>query len=298
VLRPLVPGECIEHIHFTAPLGVELQVAAMGANSKIHPSAVINDTAMLGENVEVGPFCVIGPAVKIGARTKLLASVTIVSSTQVGSDCEIHPSVVLGGRPQVHGFHPPKPDVEKPLVVIGDKCTIREFCSVHQSTAGPHAPTRVGNKVYIMSNSHIAHDCIVEDNVTIVTGVGLAGHCHVMDGATIGGMSGLHQTVRVGPGAFVAAGSVLSHDALPYSMVQGNRAKTKGLNHIGLKRNGWSEERIRNLTMKMDKYFRTGKLDAKDINTDVQMMLDFAKGSTRGVALPVSQPSPSRKAKM
>lgn len=268
----------------------------MANTGKGHPTAIIDKSAVLGEDVEVGPFCVIGPAVKIGSRTKLLASVTIISSTHVGSDCEIHSSVVLGGRPQVHGFQPVSPDVEKPLVIIGNNCTIREFVSIHQSTAGPSAPTTVGNKVYIMSNSHVAHDCIVEDNVTIVTGVGLAGHCHVMRGATIGGMAGLHQNVRVGPGAFVAAAAVLSHDALPYSMVQGNRARTKGLNAVGLKRSGWSDERIQDLTTKMGKYFRTGKLDAKDITKDVQMMLDFAKGSKRGVALPEGQSSGRSKA--
>lgn len=266
--------------------------------SKIHSTSIIDPTAVLEEDVAIGPFCSIGPAVRIGARTKLVASVTIIASTHIGSDCELHPSSVIGGRPQVHGFEPSQPDIEKPLVVIGNKCTIREGVSIHQSTAGSGAPTRLGNNVYLMTTVHIAHDCIVDDNVTIVTGVGLAGHCHIMKGATIGGMSGTHQHVRVGQGAFLAAGSILSHDALPYSMIQGNRARTKGLNAVGLKRKGWSDERIQHVTATMDKFFRTGKVDAADINADVQMMLDFAKGSKRGIALPVGAPSPSRKAKM
>ena len=118
-----------------------------------------------------------------------------------------------------------------------------------------------------------------------------------MKGATLGGMAGFHQHVRVGPSAFVGAGSMLVHDALPFSMVQGNRARTKGLNAVGLERSGWSKERIEHVQKTMFKYFRTGKIEAEDLNPDVQMMLDFAKGSKRGIALPVgvaSLPSPSR----
>ena len=282
---------------------VQIQPSNMAPTAKAstlnrHPTAIIDPSANVDESAEVGPFCFIGPAVKIGARTRLLASVTVVASTHIGSDCEIHPNVVLGGRPQVHGFKTAGPNIDKPLVVIGNKCTIREFVSVHQSTAGPDAPTRIGNKVYIMTNAHVAHDCIVEDNVTIVTGVGLAGHCHIMKGATLGGMAGFHQHVRVGPGAFVGAGSMLVHDALPFSMVQGNRARTKGLNAVGLQRSGWTPERIEHVQRTMFEYFATGKIEPEDVNVDVQVMLDFARGSKQGIALPVGVASPSAKAKM
>jgi UDP-N-acetylglucosamine acyltransferase len=181
----------------------------------IHSTSIIDPTCELSEGVEIGPYCIIGPDVQIGERTKLISNVTILSSTKVGKRCTIYPYTTLGGPSQVQNL-----DMKKAALVIGDDCVIRESTTIHLSSKGQDQPTRIGNRNFIMAHSHIGHDSILHDDVTIVTGVGLAGHTEIEKGAIIGGMAGVHQFCRIGEYAFVGAGTKVSYFTFFFRLTQ------------------------------------------------------------------------------
>jgi UDP-N-acetylglucosamine acyltransferase len=168
----------------------------------VHSTAIVDPTCELSAAVEIGPYCVIGPDVFIGEGTKIISNVTILSSTKIGKRCTIYPYAALGGPPQEY-----KIDMTKAALVIGDDCVIRENTTIHLGSKGKDQPTKIGKRNFIMAHSHVGHDCKLEDDVTLVTGVGLAGHSVIQKGAVISGMAGVHQFCRVGEYAFVGAGS-------------------------------------------------------------------------------------------
>jgi UDP-N-acetylglucosamine acyltransferase len=222
----------------------------MGA--RIHPSALVDPRAEIDDAVEIGPYCVVGPGVAIGARTRLASHVVVEGPTAIGRDNAIHSFAVLGGAPQ----H--KRDQGGPArLVVGDANVIREHVTVHRGTDG--GTTSLGSHNLLMVGCHVAHDVSLGAHATIANGVQLAGHAIVHDFATFGGLAGVAQRVRVGESAFVAAGAMVERDVPPFVIVQGDRARVRALNKVGLRRRGVSEESIAALEGAFRAIFASGR---------------------------------------
>ena len=199
---------------------------AIHSNSEIHPSAKI------GKDVRVGPFSTIGRRVKIGDRTEIGPNVYIEADTVVGADCRIFHGASIGGDPQIAGVR----DIVS-FVEIGDHTIVREFVTIHRS-GNQNKKTIVGKNCLIMAYAHIAHDCVIGNDVVLVNATSLSGHIIVEDRAFISGMIGAHQFVRFGKLSMTGGMSRIVKDILPYSTVEGNPARLIGANAIGLKRAG------------------------------------------------------------
>jgi UDP-N-acetylglucosamine acyltransferase len=201
-------------------------------SSRIHPTALIEPGATLHETVEVGPFAVIGESVSIAAGTRIGAHAVIQGRVTLGQDNLIFPGAVIGLEPQDVAYRG-----ESSQVVIGDRNQFREYVTIHRATQGD-AVTRIGNDNLLMVQAHVGHNCCLEDHITIANGVSLGGYVHVESRVVIGGMAGVHQWVRVGKLAMVGALSKITRDVPPFMIVDGNPPRVKGLNKVGLARNG------------------------------------------------------------
>ncbi|MEQ1952402.1 acyl-ACP--UDP-N-acetylglucosamine O-acyltransferase [Mesorhizobium sp. CN2-181] len=199
----------------------------------IHPLALVEPGASIGAGAHIGPFCHVGPDVVLGERTRLISHVVITGATTIGSDCTVHPQAVLGGPPQSTGHKG-----GRTTLTIGDKCIIREYVSINTGTDFGRGATTVGNNGHFLAYVHIAHDCAIGNNVTMTNGATLAGHIEVGDFVGIGGLSAIHQYTRIGHNSFIAGGSMILGDVIPYAMVGGNRATLRGMNVVGMKRSG------------------------------------------------------------
>ncbi|MBL8550750.1 MAG: acyl-ACP--UDP-N-acetylglucosamine O-acyltransferase [Hyphomonadaceae bacterium] len=211
-------------------------------SEKIHPTAIVDRSAELGPDVEVGPWCFIGPKVRIGARTRLIASVHIEALTTLGEDNVVYPFGMLGGPPQDLSYKG-----EPTTLEIGDRNTLREHVAMHRGTVRGRSVTRVGNGGYFMGQSHVAHDCIVGDNVIFAQGAVLGGHVQVGEQVIIGGLAAVHQYGRIGRHAFIGGLSAVVADVIPYGSAFGVHAHLAGLNVIGLKRRNFTREQIHDL---------------------------------------------------
>ncbi|MCG6556739.1 acyl-ACP--UDP-N-acetylglucosamine O-acyltransferase [Ruegeria sp. 1NDH52C] len=201
--------------------------------SQIHPSAIIEEGAQIGADCVIGPFCIVGPKVVLGDRVELKSHVVVTGDTTVGEDTVIFSFAVIGEIPQDKKF-----GGEETSVVIGARNRIREHVTVNAGTAGGGGVTRIGDDCLLMAGCHVAHDCQLGNRVIMVNHAGAAGHCVVADDVIIGGISGLHQWVRVGRGAIIGALTMVANDVIPYGLVQAPRGELDGLNLIGLKRRG------------------------------------------------------------
>lgn len=208
----------------------------------IHPTAIVAAGAQIGEGVSIGAFSIVGPNVEIGAHCELMSHVVVEGHTSIGEGTRIHSFAVLG-----HGPQDLKPSSEASRLSIGRNCILREHVTMHNGTARGGAHTRVGDDCFFMVNAHIAHDCIVGNNVTLVNNVMLAGHCEIGDNVIMGGGSALHQFTRIGHNAFIGGLAAVENDVIPYGMALGNRAYLGGLNIIGLKRRGVTRTDLRAL---------------------------------------------------
>jgi len=204
--------------------------------SKLHPTAIIDPRAELDSGVEVGPYCVIGAGVKIGRGSKLQSHVAIQGRTTLGEGNVVFPFATVGSVPQDLKYQG-----EPSELVIGNRNTIREYVSLNPGTAGGGMITRVGDQNLLMMHCHIAHDCIVGNRNVIANGATLGGHVVIEDFIIVGGLVGIHQFVRIGTGAILGAGSMVSKDVPPYCNATGDRAKLHGLNLEGLKRRGFDK---------------------------------------------------------
>ncbi|MGB3388833.1 MAG: acyl-ACP--UDP-N-acetylglucosamine O-acyltransferase [Pseudaminobacter sp.] len=214
----------------------------MQKQSFIHPSAVVETGASIGAGVHIGPFCHIGSDAVIGDGVRLVGHVTVIGATTLGANTIVYPQAVLGGPPQNQSHKG-----GRTTLTIGANCTIREFVTMHIGTDDARGATTVGDNCNFLAYSHVAHDCIVGNNVTLTNGATLGGHCELGDNVGIGGLSAVHQFVRIGQGAFLAGGSMLVGDLIPYAIAMGNRAKLRGLNVVGLRRSGLSKAEIMTL---------------------------------------------------
>ncbi|MBI6545325.1 MAG: acyl-ACP--UDP-N-acetylglucosamine O-acyltransferase [Cyanobacteria bacterium NC_groundwater_1444_Ag_S-0.65um_54_12] len=199
---------------------------------EIHPTAVVHPTARLGDEVKVGPYAVVGELVAIGAGSMIGPHAIIDPFTSIGENCQIFSGAVVGGIPQDLKF-----TGEESYLTIGDHNVIRECVTINRAT-GRGEQTRIGNGNLFMAYVHIAHNCIIGNHVILANGVTVAGHVEIEDYAIIGGLTGLHQFIRVGTMAMVGAMSRLAQDVPPYMLVQGSPPKVYGPNSLGLRRNG------------------------------------------------------------
>lgn len=253
---------------------------------KIHETAVIHPGARIGKDVEVGPYAVIGENVVIGDGTKIGAHVVIDGWTSIGKNCVIYPSASIGTEPQDLKFRG-----EKSYVFIGDNCKIREFATVNRAT-GEGEETRVGSGCLLMAYTHIAHNCVVGNNVVMSNAATLAGHVVVEDRAVIGGLAGVHQFVKIGRNAMIGGASKVVQDVPPFVIVDGHPAKVCGLNNVGLARAGISELSRRNLKKAYKILFRSGLILAQAIAVmeqeldsceEVEHFLRFLRNAERGI---------------
>ena len=202
-------------------------------SSRIHPSAIIEDGAQIGADVAIGPFCHVGPQVVLADRVRLHSHVVVTGQTEVGEDTEIHPFSVIGGIPQDLKFKG-----EATRLIIGARNRIREHVTMNTGTEGGGGITRVGDDGLFMAGCHVAHDVQIGNRVIVVNSAALAGHCIIEDDVIIGGLSGVHQWVRIGQGAIIGAVTMVTNDVIPYGLVQAPRGVLDGLNLVGLKRRG------------------------------------------------------------
>jgi UDP-N-acetylglucosamine acyltransferase len=206
----------------------------------VHPTSVISSKAQLAEGVWVGPHCVIGEKVIIHKDTRLEGNIQILGSTEIGESCRFSPFCVIGGEPQDVGYRG-----EETKVRIGDRNNFREFVTVNRGTVKGGGQTVIGNDGYFMAYSHIAHDCRVGNGVVFINAATLAGHVSFDDFATLSAFSAVHQFCRVGKYAYVGGFTVVTQDVVPFAKVAGMRpVLLYGLNAIGLRRQGFTRERI------------------------------------------------------
>lgn len=202
-------------------------------SAKIHASAIIEDGAVIGADCLIGPLCTVGPQVKLGKGVELKSHVVVTGDTEIGDDTVLFPFSVIGEIPQDLKFAG-----ENTKLIIGKRNRIREHVTMNTGTAGGGYITRVGDDGLFMAGCHVAHDAQIGNKVILVNNVAVAGHVVIEDDVIVGGLSGLHQWVRIGRGAIIGALSMVTADVLPHALVQGPRGELDGLNLVGLKRRG------------------------------------------------------------
>lgn len=253
----------------------------------IHPTAVIHTKAQLDSTVEVGPFSVIGEHVRIGKGTRVGAHVVIDGWTDIGEECLFFPFASIGTAPQDLKYKG-----EETRLKIGNQNTIREYVTLNRGTQQGRGETTIGDRNFFMAYVHVAHDCLIGNNVIMANAATLAGHITVGDRAFLGGLSGVHQFVSIGSYAMIGGCSAVAQDVPPFVSIAGNRAKLYGLNLVGLERNGFSKERIEALKGAYKLFFRTGltlREAAKQArekwegNPDVETFVSFIESSERGI---------------
>lgn len=205
----------------------------------IHPTAIIEEGAQIGDKVQIGPYCTVGPQVVLGEGVELVSHVSLAGSLTIGAHTKVFPFASLGHPPQDLKFKG-----ENSVTLIGEKCTIREYVTIQPGTESDLMKTQVGNNCLLMVGSHVAHDCVVGDNVIMANNATLAGHVTVGNHVIIGGLSAIQQFVRVGDHAIIGGMSGVEKDVIPYAMVMGERARLNGLNIVGMRRRGLSNQTI------------------------------------------------------
>ena len=255
-----------------------------GGSSNIAPTAIIDPTAKIHPTAKIGPYTIIGPDVVIEENVQI-GSFCTIEYAWIRKNTKIFDNVCIGTLPQDLKYKG-----EKTQVIIGENCVIREFVTINRGTVTKL--TSIGNNCYLMAYSHVAHDCRVGNDVTIANGGTLAGHVCVEDGVNIGGLVAIHQFVRVGKFAMLGGGAMVSKDVPPFVMVVGDRAELWGVNVIGLRRKGFSKEKIREIKIIYKKLFRSNlplseaveKIEKENnYSEEVKYMLDFIKNSKRGI---------------
>ncbi len=252
----------------------------------IHPHTYIHPNAKLAENVKIDPFTVLHQDVVIGEGTWIGSNVTIMEGVHIGKNCRIFPGAVLGAIPQDLKFKG-----EQTIVEIGNNTTIREFVTIHRGTRD-RWKTTVGNNCLIMAYSHIAHDCSVGNNCIMSNNSQMAGHVIMADFAWIAGFTAIHQFVKIGQHSFIAGGSLVRKDVPPYIKAVRNPLSYGGVNSVGLKRRGFSLEKINQILdiyrIIYNKGFNTSKalefIEEEMTATDERdEIIGFIRESERGI---------------
>ncbi|MCG8371324.1 MAG: acyl-ACP--UDP-N-acetylglucosamine O-acyltransferase [Proteobacteria bacterium] len=254
----------------------------------IHATAIVSEKATVAGDVEIGPYSIIGDDVEIGSGTRIDSHVVIKGPTTIGRDNRIYQFAALGDDPQdkAYGGEPTR-------LVVGDRNTIREYVTFSRGTAKDRGVTTVGDDNWIMAHSHVAHDCVVGDNVVMANNTALAGHVYIGDWVICGGNSGVHQFCKIGAHAFLGMFSAVNRDIPAYSMVSGQPAVLRGINSEGLRRRGFAAEQIRNIKRAYRIAFRSGRKLADALEEiealaagqpELDPFLDSLRSSERGLA--------------
>jgi UDP-N-acetylglucosamine acyltransferase len=260
--------------------------------AQIHPTAIVDARAELDASVTVGAYTLVGAQVRIGAGSTVGPHCVIEGRTTIGRDNRIWQYASLGAAPQDKKY-----DGEPTELLIGDRNTIREFCTFNRGTAQDTGVTRIGNDNWVMAYVHIAHDCVVGDQTILANNATLAGHVHIGDWVILGGLTGVHQFTKVGAHAMAGFASHVSQDVPPFMMVDGNPLAVRGFNVEGLRRRGFTPARIAVVKQMHKLLYRDGlTLDkaraaiaaladgAPEAAAEVALMSDFLAASTRGIA--------------
>ena len=229
----------------------------------IHKTAIIDSKAKLSSNIKVGPYSIIGPNVEIGEGSEIQSHVSIIGNTKIGINNKIYPFASIGNDPQDLKFNGEETELK-----IGDNNKIREYVTINPGTKGGGGLTRVGNNCLFMVSSHIAHDCIIGNNVILVNNVALGGHAEIQDNVIIGGNSAVQQFTRVGRSAMIGGMCGVVRDVIPYGIAHGNRSILQGLNLIGLRRKNISNKEIITLTDAYKELFKNENLTENLGNLD------------------------------
>ncbi len=219
----------------------------------IHPTAVVHDRAELADDVVVGPFCIVGEHVKIGSGTELRSHVVVEGHTTIGERNQIYQFTSIGQEPQDKKYKG-----EESYVQIGNENIIRESVTIQIGTEGGGLWTKIGDRNLFMTCSHVGHDSIIGDGCILANCVPLAGHVILEDFVILGGLSAVHQFVRIGSHSMAAAGSMVTMDVPPYCYAHGNHARLRGINSIGLTRRGFDQAQVREVRRCYQMVFRKG----------------------------------------
>lgn len=201
--------------------------------TSIHPSAIVEPGAVIGEGCVIGPFSIIGPEVTLGRGVVVKSHAVVTGWTDVGDETVIFPFACVGEVPQDLKFRG-----ERTRLIVGARCRIREGATLNTGTEGGGGITHVGDDCLLMTGAHVGHDARIGNRVVLANQAAIAGHCVIGDDVIVGGLSGVHQFVRVGRGAIIGAVTMVTNDVVPFGLVQGPRGDLDGLNLVGLKRRG------------------------------------------------------------
>ncbi len=221
----------------------------------IHKTAIIDKGAKISSNVEIGPYTIIGPNVEIDEGTKIQSHVNITGCTKIGQNNKIYPFASIGSNPQDLKFKG-----EKTELIIGNNNVIREYVTANPGTIGGGGVTKIGNRNLLMIGAHVAHDCIIGNNVVIANNAAIAGHAKIDDDVIIGGNCGIQQFTRIGKMAMIGGMSGVSRDVIPYGLSFGNRNYLEGINIIGLRRKKTTNQEILTLNEAYKEIFKTDQL--------------------------------------
>jgi UDP-N-acetylglucosamine acyltransferase len=262
--------------------------------ASIHETAIVDAGAKIGADVSIGPYCVVGPDVTLGDGVVLKPHVVVDGVTEIGDGTQIYPFASIGLQPQDLKF-----SGEKSRLIVGRSNVIREHVTMNPGTEGGGMETRVGDNGLFMIGVHIAHDCIVGNNVILANNATLAGHVSVGDFAVIGGLAAVHQYVRIGEHSMIGGLSGVEHDVIPFGSVMGERACLSGLNIVGLKRRGYDRDTIHGIRAAYRGLFEgAGTLEERleqvvaqfADNAVLQQVATFIRGdSKRGLVVPKSE---------
>ncbi|SDE74429.1 acyl-ACP--UDP-N-acetylglucosamine O-acyltransferase [Riemerella columbipharyngis] len=252
----------------------------------IHQLAAVDKRAKIGKNVTVEPFTTIAADVEIGDGTWIGPNVTIMNGARIGENCKVFPGTVIAGIPQDLKF-----EGEDSLAVIGDRTTIRECVTINRGTKASGA-TKVGDDCLIMATAHIAHDCVIGNHTIIVNGCGIAGHVEIGDHVVMGGLSAVHQFVKIGNHVMISGGTLVRKDIPPYVKVAREPMSFAGINSIGLRRRGFSNDKIFEIQkiyraifqMKMNVTQAVNYIEKEMLPTaERDEILQFIQNSPRGI---------------
>ncbi len=256
----------------------------------IHKTAIIDPTSKIASNVNIGAYSVIGPNVEIGENSTIQSHVSILGNTKIGKNNKIYPFASIGNDPQDLKF-----SGEQTKLEIGDNNKIREYVTINPGTNGGGGLTKVGNNCLFMVSSHIAHDCIVENNVILANNVPLGGHAHIEENVIIGGNSAVQQFTRVGKFSMIGGMCGVVRDIIPYAMVHGNRSILQGLNLIGLRRKNIPNKDILILSEAYKEIFKNENLteNLKNLNQELrknELVNDVVKFIEKDKKRPICTP--------
>jgi UDP-N-acetylglucosamine acyltransferase len=257
-------------------------------STTIDPRAAVSPRAILGDGVTVGPFTVVEDGAVVGDRTIIAANAFIARGARIGRECQIHHGAVIGHAPQDLKYRD-----EPTTCEVGDRTVIREYAVYHRGT-GEHGRTTIGSDCFLMAYTHIAHDCAIGNRVILANSVQIAGHVEIEDWVIVGGLTPIHQFVHIGQHAMVGGGIRVPKDVPPYTLASGDPARFEGLNHVGLRRRGFSRESLDCLDRAYVVLYHSGlnvtqavarmKEDASLVaSPEVQNLLTFIARSSRGI---------------